>query len=64
MSFLNQQPPQPAVGPDGVPMPQGSPAPEGQGPQGVQDTTGSGGGQMGVGTAPTPGEQGFSGNVA
>jgi hypothetical protein len=45
-------------------MPQGSPAPEGQGPQGVQDTTGSGGGQMGVGTAPTPGEQGFSGNVA
>ena len=59
-----QTPAQPAVGPDGVPMPQGSPAPEGQGPQGVQDTTGSGGGQMGVGTAPTPGEQGFSGNVA
>ena len=59
-----QQPAQPAVGPDGVPMPQGSPAPEGQAPQGVQDTTGSGGGQMGVGTAPTPGEQGFSGNVA
>jgi hypothetical protein len=29
----------------------------------VQDTQGSGGGQMGVGTAPTPGEQGFSGNI-
>ena len=40
-------------------------APEGQAPAGanVQDTTGSGGGQMGTGTAPQPGEQGFSGNV-
>ena len=46
--------------------PQGGPAPqEGQAPAGanVQDTTGSGGGQMGTGTAPQPGEQGFSGNV-
>jgi len=59
-----QAPPPAPTGPEGVPMPQGSPAPEGQAPQGVQDTTGSGGGQMGVGTAPTPGEQGFSGNVA
>ena len=45
------------------PGPQG--APEGQAPAGtnVQDTTGSGGGQMGTGTAPQPGEPGFSGNV-
>jgi hypothetical protein len=54
--FQAQQ--QPPMGPEGVP------APEGQGPQGVQDTSGGGGSQMGVGTAPTPGEQGFTGNVA
>lgn len=30
---------------------------------GVQDTQGSGGGAIGTGTAPTPGEQGFSGNT-
>lgn len=53
-----QAPQQPPVGPEGVP------APEGQGPQAVADTSGGGGSQMGVGTAPTPGEQGFSGNVA
>jgi hypothetical protein len=54
--FAPQQPPaQP--GPEA--------APEGQAPAGanVQDTTGSGGAQMGTGTAPQPGEQGFSGNV-
>ena len=38
--------------------PQGAPA----GAQ-VQDTQGSGGGTIGTGTAPTPGEQGFSGNT-
>ena len=43
---------------------QGVPAPEGQGPQAVADTSGGGGSQIGVGTAPTPGEQGFTGNVA
>jgi hypothetical protein len=45
--------------------PQGGPAPQEGAPAGadVQDTTGSGGGQMGTGTAPQPGEQGFSGNV-
>ena len=34
-------------------------------PAGVQaqDTQGSGGGMMGTGTAPVPGEQGFSGNT-
>ena len=54
------------------------PPPEGQAPQGgqpqggaqgapagaqVQDTQGSGGGNIGTGTAPTPGEQGFSANT-
>jgi hypothetical protein len=29
----------------------------------VQDTQGSGGGNIGTGTAPTPGEEGFSGNT-
>jgi len=59
-----QQPAQPPAGPEGVNMPEGSPAPEGQAPQGVQDTSGGGGSQIGIGTAPTPGEQGFTGNVA
>ena len=48
--------PPPAPEP-GVAPPQGAPA----GAQ-VQDTQGSGGGTIGTGTAPTPGEQGFSGN--
>jgi hypothetical protein len=45
-------------------------APPGAAPQGVvpagaqaQDTQGSGGGQIGTGSAPTPGEPGFSGNT-
>lgn len=44
--------------------PQQAPGEEapGQGPQGVQDTSGGGGSMMGIGTAPTPGEQGFTGN--
>lgn len=37
------------------------PQPEG-GPPGVQDPTGAGGGNIGVGQAPAPGEQGFTGN--
>ena len=32
------------------------------GPPGVQDTSGAGGGNIGIGQAPTPGEQGFTGN--
>ncbi len=54
--FAPQQPPA---------QPGPPPGPEGQAPAGanVQDTTGSGGAQMGTGTAPQPGEQGFSGNV-
>ena len=41
------------------------PAPPAQpagGPPGVQDTAGTGGGNIGVGQAPVPGEQGFTGN--
>ena len=59
-----QQPAQPPEAPEGVPAPNGGQqAP--QTPQGgVQDTSGGGGGQIGMGTAPVPGEQGFSGNVA
>ena len=60
--FQERNPP-PEVDPNapqqGVnPQQQGAPA----GVQ-VQDTQGSGGGQIGTGTAPTPGEQGFSGNT-
>ena len=45
------------------PMP---PMPEGGAPMmpGVQDPTGAGGGNIGIGQSPIPGEQGFSGNVA
>ena len=56
----NPQPQPPAGGPEGQPG-----APVGAVPAGVQaqDTSGSGGGTMGIGTAPVPGEQGFSGNT-
>jgi hypothetical protein len=46
-------------------MQQNNPQPteEAAGQQGgVQDSSGGGGGQVGIGTAPTPGEQGFTGN--
>ena len=56
---------QPAPAPEAA---MGGPAPEGEAavPAGVnpQDQTGAGGGNIGTGVAPTPGEQGFSGNVA
>jgi len=52
----NPPPPPPQAPPQG--SPQGPPA----GAQ-VQDTQGSGGGTIGTGTAPTPGEQGFSANT-
>ena len=42
---------------------EGVAAPEGQGPQSVADTSGGGGSQIGMGTAPVPGEQGFTGNA-
>lgn len=53
--------PQPPQGPPGAPQAQGGQ----QAPAGVQvqDTQGSGGGMMGTGTAPTPGEDGFSANT-
>ena len=37
--------------------------PEGQGVQSVADTSGGGGSQIGMGTAPLPEEQGFTGNA-
>jgi len=43
-------------------MQQNNPQPEQGAMGGVQDTSGGGGGQIGMGTAPTPGEQGFTGN--
>ena len=54
--FQAANPPEPQPGVPGAP--QGAPA----GVQ-VQDTQGSGGGTIGTGTAPQPGEQGFSGNT-
>jgi len=58
---FQQENPPPAP-PPGAPGPQGQ-APQGQGAApGVQDTAGGGGGNIGIGTAPQPGEQGFSGN--
>ena len=56
--FQAQNPPEP---PPGAPQPE-SPQKAPAGAQ-VQDTQGSGGGTIGTGTAPTPGEQGFSGNT-
>jgi hypothetical protein len=57
--FQAQNPP-PAP-PEGAPQP-GGPQQAPAGAQ-VQDTQGSGGGTIGTGTAPQPGEQGFSGNT-
>ncbi len=47
------QPPAPPAAPGGAPA-------AGEQPLPVSDTSGGGGGNIGVGTAPTPGEQGFS----
>ena len=60
-----QQPATPPPGAEGM----GPPAPPGGAPQAVagadaMDATGGGGGQVGTGMAPTPGEEGFTGNVA
>jgi len=51
--------PQPQVGPDGQPLPPQT------GPAGAQagDTQGSGGGNIGTGSVPTPGEPGFTANT-
>src|SRR5210317_2225552 len=62
--FQAENPPEvnPNAPQQGVPQPQG---PQQGAPAGVQvqDTSGSGGGQMGTGTVPQPGEQGFSANT-
>ena len=58
--FQEQNPP-PEVDPN-APQQGGQPQAAPAGVQ-AQDTTGSGGGQVGTGTAPVPGEQGFSGNT-
>ena len=57
MKKLNPQPPAGPGGPAGPEAPQGPP-----GVPPVSDTSGGGGSNIGIGTAPQPGEQGFSGN--
>ena len=57
--FRAENPPPPPPPQAGPPAPQGSPPAGAQ----VQDTQGSGGGTIGTGTAPQPGEQGFSANT-
>ena len=59
-----QQPAPPPVPSEGMPT-EGQPQPEAPPPAGanVQDTSGGGGSQIGVGTAPLPQEEGFSGNA-
>ena len=61
-----QQPAPPPVPPEGMPVegqpPPNSPEPAPAGAN-VQDTSGGGGSQIGVGTAPLPQEDGFSGNA-
>ena len=57
--------PPPQVDPNAPQQQQCAPQQGEQPPAGaqVQDTQGSGGGQIGTGTAPLPGEQGFTGNT-
>jgi hypothetical protein len=63
-AFLAQQnaPPAPPAAPAGA-APQNAPPQGVAGPPSVADMSGGGGGNIGVGAAPAPGEQGFSGNV-
>ena len=56
--FQEANPPEPQPGVPGPPPTQGAPA----GAQ-VQDTSGAGGGTIGTGSVPTPGEPGFSANT-
>jgi hypothetical protein len=51
---------QPAAPVGGAPAEGAPPVPGAGGPPGVADMTGGGGGNIGVGAAPQPGEQGFS----
>ena len=54
------QPPEGGVPQQGSTPPQGA-APTGAPPTGPQDSSGGGGGNIGLGSAPAPGEQGFTG---
>jgi hypothetical protein len=58
---FTKEPPPPEGAPQGPPAPPSPGAAPEQAGVGVQDTTGAGGGNIGTGTAPTPGEQGFTG---
>ena len=63
--FQAENPP-PQVDPNAPQQQQGAPQQGEQKPPAgaqVEDTQGSGGGQIGTGTAPLPGEQGFTGNT-
>jgi hypothetical protein len=53
--LLQKMQPQPEMAAPGAPPAQGN--------MNVADSSGGGGSMMGVGTAPAPGEQGFSGNA-
>ncbi len=59
------QPPEAPVGPEGAVQGPPQPSAPGAAPEqagvAVSDTTGAGGGNIGTGTAPVPGEQGFTG---
>ena len=59
--FQQPAPPPPEMVGQGGPVPQEGTVPAGANPQ---DQTGAGGGTIGTGVAPVPGEQGFSANVA
>ena len=61
-----QQPPPPPAGAEGAGPPGGPPSGPPQAVAGADanDATGGGGGQVGTGMAPAPGEEGFTGNVA
>jgi hypothetical protein len=50
----------PPAAPAGAPAAGAPPIPGAGGPPGVADMTGGGGGNIGIGAAPVPGEQGFS----
>ena len=60
--FQEQNPPPAPPEGQGPPKPGASPQKPPAGAQ-AQDTSGAGGGTIGTGTAPQPGEQGFSGNT-
>ena len=58
---LPQPPQEGGVPPVGTPPPQQGARPTGTPPTGPRDTSGGGGGNIGLGSAPAPGEQGFTG---